>query len=179
MRAVVEFWLKSLIGNFTLVGLHSALGEMIVQLGSLLLVLAIPGPRCEGRPSGGMGDATTDDPSLQCWSMCIPFLLGKCRNIHSTLLYLLSGCRDRNYRNPNSKDISSCGRRTRIFMASQWAQICTLTALLYSLLTNIVLTSFPVALNLGAKVIWRIVSIILTSCHTNLVQKYWWGDADE
>ena len=26
MRAVVEFWLKSLIGNFTLGGLHSALG---------------------------------------------------------------------------------------------------------------------------------------------------------
>ena len=25
MRAVVEFWLKSLIGNFTLGGLHSAL----------------------------------------------------------------------------------------------------------------------------------------------------------
>ena len=43
-----------------------------VQLGSLTR-LAIPGPRCEGHPSGGMGDATTDDPSLQ-WSTCIPFL---------------------------------------------------------------------------------------------------------
>ena len=42
---------------------------------------AIPGPRCEGLPSGGNGDATTDDPSLQ-WSTCIPFLLGKSRTIH-------------------------------------------------------------------------------------------------